>query len=48
MQDGYTICAERTIVLEIILDTPVELLGDVAHVESYFGPFRYSVSVEAR
>ena len=27
---------------------PMELLGDVGHVESRFGPFRYSVSVGAR
>jgi hypothetical protein len=25
----------------------MELLGDVAHVESCFGPFSYGVSVEA-
>jgi hypothetical protein len=27
---------------------PMELLGDVAHVESQFGPFRDGVSVGAR
>jgi hypothetical protein len=27
---------------------PMELLGDVGHVESHFGPFRDSVSVAAR
>jgi hypothetical protein len=26
----------------------MELLGDVAHVESHFGPFHYGVSVRAR
>jgi hypothetical protein len=26
----------------------LELLGDLTHVESHFGPFRYSVSVGAR
>jgi hypothetical protein len=26
----------------------MELLGDVGHVESHFGPFGYSVSVGAR
>jgi hypothetical protein len=26
----------------------MELLGDVGHVESRFGPFGYSVSVRAR
>jgi hypothetical protein len=27
---------------------PMELLGDVGHVESHFGPFGDSVSVSAR
>jgi hypothetical protein len=27
---------------------PMELLGDVGHVESHFGPFRDSASVGAR
>jgi hypothetical protein len=27
---------------------PMELLGDVGHVESRFGPFEDSVSVDAR
>ena len=27
---------------------PIELLGDVGHVESYFSPFGYSVSDDAR
>jgi hypothetical protein len=27
---------------------PMELLGDVGHVESCFGPFKDSVSVSAR
>jgi hypothetical protein len=47
-QDWYTVCAERTIGLEIILTHPMELLGDMPHVESRFGPFRDSVSVGAR
>ena len=29
-----TVCAEGTIGSEIILDTPMELLGDVSHMES--------------
>jgi hypothetical protein len=39
---------ERTIGSKIILGTPMELLGDVAHVESCFGLFGDSVSVDAR
>jgi hypothetical protein len=27
---------------------PMELLGDVGHVKSHFGPIRNSVSVSAR
>ena len=34
MQDRCVACVERTIGLEIILDAPMELLGDVGHVES--------------
>jgi hypothetical protein len=43
-----TVCTECTIGLEIILDAPIELLGDVGQVESRFSPFRDSVSVGAR
>ena len=47
-QDRCTVCAERTIGSEIILDAPNELLGDVGHVESCFSPFGDGVSVSAR
>jgi hypothetical protein len=47
-QDRCTVCAKYAISLEIIFDTPMELLGDVGHVESHFGPLRDSVSVSAR
>jgi hypothetical protein len=47
-QDRCMVCAERTIGSEIILDTPMELLGYVGHVESHFSPFEDSVSVGAR
>ena len=43
-----TVCAKRTIGLEIVLDHLMELLGDVGHVESRFGPVGDSVSVGAR
>ena len=34
-QDRYTVCAERTIDSEIVLDAPNgKLLGDLGHVES--------------
>jgi hypothetical protein len=32
------VCAEHTIGSEVIFDAPKELLGDVAHVKSRFGP----------
>ena len=47
-QDRCTVCAERTIGSEIVLDAPTELLGDVGHVESHFFPFGDSVNVGAR
>jgi hypothetical protein len=37
--DRCTVCAEHTIGLKIILDTPIELLGDVGLVETHFGLF---------
>ena len=48
VQDSCTVCAERTIGSEIILDAPMELLGDVGHVEPRVDPFGDSVSVGAR
>jgi hypothetical protein len=39
IQDRCTVCAERTISSESFWMHPVELLGDVGHVESRFGPF---------
>ena len=47
-QDRCTVCVERIIGSEIILDASDRLLGDVGHVESLFFPFGDSVSVGAR
>ena len=47
-QDRSTVCDERTIGSETLLTHPMELVGDVGHVESCFFPFGYSVSVAAR
>ena len=47
-QDRCTVCVEHTIGSEIILDAPMELLGDVGHVEPHLFPYRDSVSVGAR
>jgi hypothetical protein len=46
-QDRYIVCTERTIGLEIVLDAPYELLGDMCHLESHFGPFGQGVCVGA-
>jgi hypothetical protein len=46
-QDRCIVCAEHATGSEIIFH-PMELLGDVGHVESHFGPSRDSVSVGAR
>jgi hypothetical protein len=43
VQDRCTVCSKLTMGSEIILDIPDELLGDVGHVESHFGPFADSV-----
>jgi hypothetical protein len=48
VQDRCMVCAKHTTGSEIILLAPDGLLGDVGHVESYFAPFRDSVSVGAR
>ena len=47
-QDRSTVCAERSIGSEIVWDAPMELLGDVGHVETRFDLFGDSVSVGAR
>ena len=47
-QDRCMVCAECTIDLEIVLGHPMELLGDVGHMESHFSPFGDRVSVCSR
>ena len=42
------VCAERTIGSKTFLMHPTELLDDMGHVESCFGPFEDKVSVGAR
>jgi hypothetical protein len=48
VQDRWTVCAERNIGSEIILDARDGTLRYVGHVESLFGPVREGVSVGAR
>ena len=38
-QDRWTVCVERTIGSESFRMHPMELLGDVGHVESHFSQF---------
>jgi hypothetical protein len=47
-QDRYIVYAERTIGRKSFWTHPMEHQGDVAHVESHFGPLRDGVSVGAR
>ena len=47
-QHRCTVCGECTIGFETILMHPMELLGDVGHVESLYFVFGESVSVYAR
>jgi hypothetical protein len=44
-QDRCTVCLERTTGSKIALDTPDRNLGDLGHVESYFGLFGERVLV---
>ena len=47
-QDSCTICVERIIGSKIVWTHPMELLGDMGHVESHFFLFGDIVSVGAR
>jgi hypothetical protein len=47
MQDRCTVCVERTVGSEIVLDALEGVLGDEGPVESRFDPFGDSVSVGA-
>jgi hypothetical protein len=46
--DRCMVCAKRTVGLEIVLDAPMYLLGDIGHVESRFNQFGDSGTVSAR
>ena len=47
-QDRCTVCVEQAIGSEIVWTHPMELLGDMGHVESQFFQFGDNVSVGAR
>jgi hypothetical protein len=47
-QDRCTVCVERPIGSDIVLEAPDGTPSDVGHVESHFFSFEYSVSVCVR
>ena len=48
VQDRCTLCAKRTIGLDIVFNAPMVLLGDEAQVEAPFSPFGDSANLDAR
>ena len=48
MQDRCTVCVKCIIGSKIVWTHPMELLGDMGHVESHFFLFGDTVSVGAR
>ena len=48
VQYRCTVRAKHTIGSEIILDVPMELLGDKAQVEAHFGSVGDSANLDAR
>ena len=48
VQDRCTVCAKRTIGLDIVLNASMVLLGDEVQVEARFSPFGDSANLDAR
>ena len=48
VQDRCTVCAKRTIGLDIDFNAPIVLLGDEAQVEARFSPFGDSSNLDTR
>ena len=48
VQDRCTVCAKRTIGLDIVFNAPMVLLGDEAQVEARFSTFGDSANLYAR
>ena len=46
--DRCTVCAKRTIGLDIIFNAPMVLLGDEAQLEARFSPCGDSANLDAR
>jgi hypothetical protein len=47
-QDRCSVCVERTIGSKIILDAPMVLLGDEAHMHAGFGLFGHRANLDTR
>ena len=48
VQDRCTVCAKRTIGLDVVFNALMVLLGDEVQVEARFSPFGDSVNLDAR
>ena len=48
VQDRCTVCAKRTIGLDIVFNAPMVLLGDEAQVDAHFSPCGDSANPDAR
>jgi hypothetical protein len=48
MQDRYTFAPNVPLAEKSLLTHPMDILGDLGHLESRFGPFGDIVSVGAR
>jgi hypothetical protein len=48
MQDRCIVCAKHAIGLQIILGTPIKLVGDVGQVEARFSLFGDGANLNAR
>ena len=48
VQDRCTVCAKRTIGLDIVFNASMFLLGDEDQVEARFSPFGDSANLDAR
>ena len=48
VQDRCTVCAKRTIGLDIVFNAPMAFLGDEAQVEAHFNPCGDSANLDAR
>ena len=48
VQDRCTVCAKRTIGLDIVFNAPMAFLGDEAQVKARFSPFGDGANLDAR